>query len=186
MAQEDRERWDKKHQEGVMPQTPLALVERFAKEARGKRALDIACGMGRHSRYLAKAGFWVDALDISPVAIESLQGLEGIDARVVDFDHHRLKVEAYDLIVCSYFLERKLFPQMIEALRDGGVLIMETFLHDPQNGRKPSNPHFRLHEGELEEAFGDACDFLHLESFWDRDYQGFKSKKVAMVAKKRG
>ena len=185
MAQEDKERWDAKHSKNMMPQTPIKLVSEYAKLATGKQALDIACGNGRHSKYLVSLGFEVDALDISSVAIVQLQGTPQINAIEVDFDTYTLEKNKYDLIVCTYFLERKLFPQMIEALKPNGIILMETFLHDEGNERTPSNPAFRLNEGELQAYFDHECALLHIPEFWDTDYQGFKTMKTSMVARKK-
>jgi len=185
MAQTDKERWDSKHRENSMPSTPIDLVSTYSKLATGKMALDIACGMGRHSRYLAQEGFSVDALDISSVAISNLQNIPNINAKEVDFDTYRLEKNKYDLIVCTYFLERRLFLQMLDALRDRGLILIETFLHHSDNERKSSNPAFRLNEGELEATFDDRCELLHIVEFWDKDYMGYKTRKTAMVAKKK-
>ena len=186
MALEDKVRWDEKYQDNPMPDEPIKLISDFSDLATGKQALDIACGMGRHSKYLASQGFEVDALDISSVAIAELQNIPSINAKEVDFDTYTLPKEQYDLIVCTYFLERKLFPQMIEALKPEGIILMETFLHDPANERKASNPAFLLNKGELKAAFGDTCELIHIPEFWDTDYKGFKTMKTSMVAKKRG
>ena len=185
MAQVDKERWDAKHSRDEMPYEPIELVTRYASLAPGKHALDIACGNGRHSVWLRDQGFEVDALDISSVAIKKLQGIEGIHAKEVDFDTYILPKEHYDLIVKVYFLQRRLFPQIIDALKPGGVIILETFLHHPDNEREPSNPAFRLNEGELEAAFDDRCEILHISEYWDRDYMGYKTMKAAMVARKK-
>jgi 2-polyprenyl-3-methyl-5-hydroxy-6-metoxy-1,4-benzoquinol methylase len=142
MAQEDKERWDEKWQNNPMTDEPIKLVSDYASLAPGQQALDIACGRGRHSKYLASKGFEVDALDISSVAIEQLQNIPHIHAKEVDFDTYTLPKEKYDLIVCTYFLERRLFPQMIDALKPNGIIIMETFLHHPDNERTTSNPAF--------------------------------------------
>lgn len=185
MAQEDKERWDKKYKENKIPNEPIKLISDYAKLATGKQALDIACGTGRHSKYLASLGFEVDALDISSVAVEQLKDTPHIHVKEVDFDTYTLPKEQYDLIVCTYFLERKLFPQMIDALKPNGIILMETFLHHPDNERAPSNPAFRLNEGELEATFNDRCELLHIREFWDEDYLGYKTMKTAMVAKKK-
>jgi SAM-dependent methyltransferase len=185
MAQEDKERWNEKYQDNKIPDEPIKLIKDYVSLATGKQALDIACGMGRHSKYLASLGFQVDALDISSVAIEQLQDLAQINAIEVDFDTYTLEKEKYDLIVCTYFLERKLFPQMIDALKPNGIILMETFLHDEGNERVPSNPAFRLNEGELEAYFDEKCELLHIPEFWDVDYLGFKTMKTSMVAKKK-
>jgi SAM-dependent methyltransferase len=141
--------------------------------------------MGRHSKYLASQGFDVDALDVSSVAITSLQGLEHFNAIEVDFDSYVLPKEKYDLIVCTYYLERRLFPQMIAALKPNGIIIMETFLHDKVNERQPSNPAFMLNEGELEAYFHEKCELLHIPEWLDVDYKGFKTMKASMVARKK-
>ena len=185
MAQADKERWNEKYQDNQIPNEPIKLVKDYVKLAVGKQALDIACGMGRHSKYLVSQGFEVDALDVSSVAIESLQGLAHINAMEVDFDTYTLPKEKYDLIVCTYYLERKLFPQMIEALKPNGIILMETFLHDEVNERQPSNPAFMLNEGELEAYFDEKCELLHIPEWLDVDYKGYKTMKTSMVARKK-
>jgi 2-polyprenyl-3-methyl-5-hydroxy-6-metoxy-1,4-benzoquinol methylase len=185
MAQEDKERWDEKYQNNPMPDEPIKLISDYASLATGRQALDIACGMGRHSKYLASLGFEVDALDISSVAIEQLQKIPHINAKEVDFDTYTLPKEKYDLIVCTYFLERRLLSQMIDALKPNGIILIETFLHDPKNERIASNPAFLLNKGELEATFGDRCELLHIPEFWDIDYRGFKTMKTSMVARKK-
>jgi 2-polyprenyl-3-methyl-5-hydroxy-6-metoxy-1,4-benzoquinol methylase len=184
MAQEDKQRWDKKHSKNMMPQEPIKLIKEYAHLTTGKNALDIACGNGRHSRYLVSLGFKVDALDISSVAIAQLQGIENINAKEVDFDTYTLDKQKYDLITVTYFLERRLFSQMIEALKPNGILIMETFIHHEKNERIPSNPAFRLNEGELKDYFAEKLEIIYLEEWWDKDYQGFKTMKASMVARK--
>ena len=185
MAHSDKERWNEKYQDNQIPNTPIKLVTDYTKLAKGKQALDIACGMGRHSNYLVSQGFDVDALDVSSVAIASLQELEHINAMEVDFDSYVLTKEKYDLIVCTYYLERRLFPQMIAALKPNGIIIMETFLHDEINERQPSNPAFMLNEGELEAYFDEKCELLHIPEWLDVDYKGFKTMKASMVARKK-
>jgi 2-polyprenyl-3-methyl-5-hydroxy-6-metoxy-1,4-benzoquinol methylase len=185
MAREDRERWDKKYQNNPIPTKIVEIVERYAKLATGKKVLDIACGMGRNSKFLASNGFEVDALDISPIAIENLKNTKNIRAVEVDFDTYNLKENSYDLIVCTYFLKRSLFPQIEKALKEDGVFIFETFIHHPDNTKAPSNRSFLLEEGELEVTFDDRYEILHLREFMDEGICGEKSMKASMVAKKK-
>ena len=183
MSIEDKVRWDDKYKNGRLPQNIIEVVENYAKEAKGTKALDIACGMGRNARLLAKMGFEVDALDISEVAIESLEDIENIEAQVVDFDTYVLTENTYDLIVCTYFLERKLFPQIEAALKEGGVFIMETFMHHKDNEKVPSNRAFLLEENELEERFSKNYEIIHLENFMDKNICGENSMRASMVAR---
>jgi len=139
MSSADKERWDKKYKNNVVPTKVVDVVKQYAKLASGKSALDIACGMGRNAKFLASEGFDVHALDISDVAIKSLEGIENIRAEEVDFDSYRLEENAYDLIVCTYYLNRELFPQIEKALKEDGLFIFQTFMHHPDNTKVPSN-----------------------------------------------
>ncbi|WP_294954711.1 methyltransferase domain-containing protein [Sulfurovum sp.] len=186
MAHEDKERWDAKYISNPIPDKPVAFITQYAKSAAGSRALDIACGMGRNSKYLASEGFEVDALDISSVAIESLRGIRHIYPKEVDLDVCEFPVETYDLIICTYFLKRALFPQIIKALKPGGIFLYQTFVYHPDNERNPSNRSFLLEEGELEAAFAHDLDIIHLREYWDIDSNGKKSFKAEIVAEKKG
>lgn len=53
----------------------------------GSRILDLACGKGRHSRYLAERGYDVTGLDISPQSI----------AYARQFEHERLNFYQHDM-----------------------------------------------------------------------------------------
>lgn len=184
MSIEDKVRWNQKYQTNPTPTTVIAVVKQYAPLAKGKQALDIACGMGRNSRYLASQGFEVEALDISPIALKTLEGIEGITPKEVDFDTYCLAEDRYDLIVCTYFLKRELFPQIKQALKKGGILIFETFAHHPDNTKAPSNPSFLLQEGELEQAFEEGFEPIHAETFWQEGICGDRVLRSSLVARK--
>jgi len=185
MSREDKARWERKYQTKNIPNKPVKIVEQYAKLATGKNALDIACGQGRNAKFLAEQGFRVDALDISPTALKALEGIENISPKEVDFDIYTLEENRYDLIICTYYLERSLFPQIEKALKEDGILIFETFMHHPDNTKAPSNRRFMLEEGELEVTFDDRYELMHLSEFMDEDRCGEKSMKGAIVAKKK-
>jgi SAM-dependent methyltransferase len=185
MAQADKEKWNKKYQNNPIPDRPIKLITDFAELAPGKQALDIACGMGRHSKYLTSLGFKVDALDVSSLAIASLQNIPNINAKEVDFDNYTLPKDQYDLIICTFFLKRELFPQIIEALKMGGILIYETFVYHPDNGQVPSERSYLLEEGELENTFKDNLELIESREYWDETMKGFKMKKASIVGKKK-
>src|SRR5512139_3688875 len=74
MSNDDRLRWDRQHRNSPGREQPAAflreVVESDAWPALRGTALDIACGTGRNTIYLAQRGFAVSALDISSVALE--------------------------------------------------------------------------------------------------------------------
>ncbi|SFV64963.1 tellurite resistance protein-related protein [hydrothermal vent metagenome] len=186
MAIEDKERWDKKYiNNHPIPSKVPDVVEKYCLLSKGKKALDIACGTGRNAKFLASKGFEVDALDISPVALNSLKGIKNINTKEVDFDNYTLKENAYDLIVCTYYLNRSLFPQIEKALKEDGLFIFETFMHHPDNTKVPSNRSFLLEDGELELTFDERYEILHLKDFMDEIIFGDKAMKASMVARKK-
>ena len=123
--------------------------------ARG-RALDVACGRGRHALWLAERGLDTVAVDRDAAAIEALdqearRRALPIDARVQDLEtgDPSLGDALYDAIVVVHYLHRPLFPALIRALRPGGLLFYDTFTRAQAARGKPTNPAFLLDSGEL-------------------------------------
>ena len=118
------------------------------------RALDLACGRGGNAQLLAKAGFEVDAWDISPVAIEQLrlqvksQNLT-VNAQLHDVIKLPPEPNSVDVIVVSFFLDRDLCSSMIDALRPGGLIFYQTYCQDKVSQHGPTNPDYLLADNEL-------------------------------------
>jgi tellurite methyltransferase len=125
---EDQERWNQKYAAGDFPKKPSQIVQHFFGEAPMGRALDIAAGSGRNAVFLAGQGFKVDALDISDKAVAGLDTHANVMPMCVDLDIFDISLNRYHLILNIRFLHRRLFPQIIEGLTDGGLLIFETYL----------------------------------------------------------
>ncbi|MCF8052881.1 MAG: class I SAM-dependent methyltransferase [Desulfobacterales bacterium] len=129
MAEEDRIKWDSRYRENPGDLEPSPLLTRFAPLSTVGKALDIACGNGRNSIYLAERGFFVDAVDISTVATNRLAGRSpNINAICTDLDAWIIPQNRYELIVNIRFLDRRIFPMIRNGLKPGGVLIFESFL----------------------------------------------------------
>jgi tellurite methyltransferase len=130
-----------------------AEIERLQRLAPGKRALDIACGEGRNSVFLAQRGFLVTALDISDVGLgkaarrAAVAGVR-IDFQQVDLDAYRFS-EQFDLIINFNFLLRGLIPEALNALTPGGLLIIDTIMESPEL-LTSHNPSYLLRQGELQ------------------------------------
>ncbi|WP_104721566.1 class I SAM-dependent methyltransferase [Helicobacter mesocricetorum] len=153
----DKEKWDYRHANNPAPTNPLELLVQNIIFAKKGKALDIACGMGRNSLFMRDNGFVVDSVDISPFAISHLQNLPNINPICANLDTFIIPKENYDLICNSFFLERRLFPFIIEGLKKGGILIFETFVkNDDESCNAPiSNPSHLLRKNELLKAFLD-------------------------------
>lgn len=141
---------------GFEPSPPLPLIANLA--PRG-RALDLACGAGRHAIYLAGLGWTVDAVDASRVGLDVMAETAAernvasrITAIEADLESPEcvfvIAPEAYDLVCDFYFLERSLFPAIREGVRPGGYLVAAIHVADPLAGA--GAPHgFLLERGEL-------------------------------------
>jgi len=133
-------------------QQPSAWVSRFAPLiAQGGRVVDVACGRGRHARHLRSLGLSVVAIDRDGEALETLRGLEGIEPVAADIESGPWPYTpgSFDGVVVTNYLWRPLLPQLIAALREGGVLIYETFALGNERYGRPANPEFLLRRNEL-------------------------------------
>lgn len=131
---------------------PSAWVMQHAARIRaGGDVLDLACGRGRNSRELAAAGFRVLALDHDPVVLSALQGQPNITTLLADLEQHAwpLAGRRFDAIVVCRYLHRPLFPEIMDALHPGGVLVYETFMAGQETLGRPRNPDFLLQPDEL-------------------------------------
>ena len=133
--------------EGVSP-----WIARFAPLVLpGARVLDLACGRGRHTRYFAARGHDVVAVDRDAAALADLAGDARIEVRALDLETGSwpLAGERFDAIVVANYLHRPLFPHLLAALMEDGVLLYETFARGNEAFGRPSNPEFLLAPGEL-------------------------------------
>ena len=132
---------------------PSPWVIRFAPLiAQGGPVLDLACGNGRHTRYLADRGHPVLALDRNREALQSLEDLTGVETLVSDLENGGpwpLPGRLFAGIVVTNYLHRPLFPAIVDSFAEGGILIYETFALGNEKFGKPSNPDFLLRPGEL-------------------------------------
>ena len=131
---------------------PSAWVRRFAGLiAAGGAVLDLACGQGRHARYLAGLGCRVEAVDRDSAALAALAGVAGVTTRCADLEGAPWPYTAgsFDGVVVTNYLHRPLMRAMLDTLRPDGVLIYETFALGNEKLGRPSNPEFLLRPHEL-------------------------------------
>jgi SAM-dependent methyltransferase len=125
---QDRLKWNEKYQTQSYPDEPAAIVKKYAKLAKGKKALDIAAGNGRNALFLARQGFSVDAVDISDAGLKRFAAVHpNIHPICADLDDFDIPAGRYDLIINIKYLNRRLFPSIFEGLAPGGLLIFQTF-----------------------------------------------------------
>ena len=155
--------WDEVYQqpENVKLDAAPLLVE-IADQLAPGRALDLACGVGRHALYLARLGWNAVAVDSSRTAIDLLRKQCAaetlrVDARLADLETGEFTIEpaAYDLICDFFYLQRGLFQAIRKGVRPGGIFVAEIHLRDDNAIAGPRNPAFVLEPGELRRTFAD-------------------------------
>lgn len=136
------EGWEKIYQkEGEIFSEPTPKIQEACKVFKKKRyskVLDLACGTGRHSVYLAQQGFFVYATDISKTGIEILKenakakNLKNIRYKVHDMTKIPYKDEFFDAIICVFAMGHGLLcdakntiDEMFRVLKPKGTVITE-------------------------------------------------------------
>jgi len=148
-----------------MPYAPSPWIGRWAGAIAPRgTVLDLACGPGRHVRYLAERGLRVTAVDRER---DALAGLRDVAAEVIvadlEADPWPLPGRRFDAVVVTNYLWRALFPTIVDSVADGGLLLYETFAVGQEKIGRPTNPHFLLRPGELL----SATQGLHVIAYED-------------------
>jgi len=132
--------------------TPSAWIVRFAHLVpMYAQVLDLAAGHGRHARLFASRRARVLAVDRDAAALAMLAGVQGIETTIADLETGTWPFHdaRFDAIVVTNYLHRPLFPHLLAALADDGLLLYETFAAGNERFGRPSNPGFLLRAGEL-------------------------------------
>jgi tellurite methyltransferase len=185
MTQADQERWGILHAGAGDQEKPSAFLQlvfdQFGSSLLPGRALDIACGRGRNSLFLAERGFDVVAMDISPVALAEGRKQAGekslsISWQQADLEEIELSAATYDLIVNFNYLQRSLVPRIKTSLKPGAHFIFETYLIDQQAIGHPKNPAYLLGHNELLELFSGVRMLYYREGkFTEGDQEAYRA-----------
>ncbi len=139
-SKEEREYWDSLYQRqeyvyGTAPNRYLLAYSALLQP--GMKALAAGDGEGRNGIWLASQGLAVVSVDLSPFGIEKARRLGEKNGSALDFECCDLTdwgwpVEAYDLVVATYLHlkprdREHVHHRMVEALRLGGLVILEAF-----------------------------------------------------------
>lgn len=171
MTQDDRHRWDARYEaaEDGLPDTDKPPAAFFGVERHFPTtgsALDVACGAGAGSVWLARRGLSVWGVDVSPVAIAHANELavhhgvqESCRFEAVDLDLGLPEGPLVDVILCHLFRGQSLDEPMIRRLAPGGILAVAVL---SEVGAEPGL--FRVPPGELLGVFGHLDVLEHGEA----------------------
>jgi len=155
----------KDHKDGGK-KAPNPLLVRFSSLLKGNDlqgpVLDLACGRGPNGLYLAGLNLPVILADGSSEALqEGRMSAEerGLRAQFWEVDletgENPLQEDYYRAIVVFRYLYRPLIPWIKKGIRQGGIVIYETFTTDQPKYGHPYNPDYLLKPGELAGWFAD-------------------------------
>ena len=138
MSLKDKEKWDYKYEapEYITGKEPVEWLKGHSYMLNGKgSALDIASGEGRNAVFVAEKGYETLAVDVSTTGLKKAHALAdekgvAIETCVADLDNWKIEQNAFDLILCFNFLDRKILPSIKSALKPGGLIFYETFTVD--------------------------------------------------------
>lgn len=136
-----------------------ALIEPSA------RVLDLACGAGRHARFLAARGHHVTAVDRDAAALADLADTPGITALCRDLEDGPWPFDEreFGAVVVTNYLYRPRLPLLLHVLERRGVLVYETFARGNERFGRPRNPDFLLFPGELLDVCRAQCRIVAYE-----------------------
>lgn len=188
MSLKDKEKWNAKYDSStcLAGREPSSWLVDHADllDGRGK-ALDIAMGEGRNTLFAASLGYDAWGVDISDIGVSRAKTLARenkltIHTQIADLDHYKIDENAYDLITCFYFLDRRLFGSIRNGLKPGGILIFETFTVDylKYSGFKRE---WVLEKNELREAFPG----LKVLDYREVDESENETAYASLVARKK-
>lgn len=150
------EKWNRIYGNATFPAAPAWLLQQHAELLPSSGlALDIACGTGANSLFLARRGLTVSSWDISAVAIERLNAAASaeqlpVEPAVRDIQPDDFPVARFNLVINFHYLDRGIIPAMKASLAPAGILVFQTFVADKVANVGPANPAFLMNPGEPE------------------------------------
>ena len=172
--------------EDIKPSQTISLI--WKNFLSGGLILDLGCGQGRDSLFLAKNDFLVTAIDSSEVAVDqitvkknefSLDNLELICGDINDFE---IIKDKYDAIICRNvlnFLDKETALKIIHNIKTnskiGSYLVIDAFTKDDPSFISDNKFTCYFEEQELLKIFSDFKIVYYLENIiLDNGHPGFE------------
>ncbi|RPI29324.1 MAG: class I SAM-dependent methyltransferase [Chloroflexota bacterium] len=186
MPHPDAERWNARYTQEEFKhfeQPRPFLVEQAGFLPSQGLALDAAMGLGGNAGFLLQRGLRVIGVDVSSVAVRrAKQRLPGLMAVVADITSFALPTATFDVILNFFYLERSLWPLYRQALRPGGLLVIETLTVEMLKVQPEIEPVYLLAPGELRAAFADLEILVYREG-WVAGRRGHSRAVASLVAR---
>lgn len=189
----DCARWEERYRQGHNSAGGeiSAWVQSQQPYLRGGQALDVACGVGRHTLWLARLGYQVDGVDISAAALAQVAAAavaQGVAAQLrliqADLNIWRPEPGRYDLILITRYLNRDLFAHLAAALRPDGMVLYRSMHTDLLRLHPDFRADYLLQPGELLQVFRSWQILAYEERRWRPGSSDFADCSSAILARK--
>jgi SAM-dependent methyltransferase len=169
VSKQDLDKWNQRYAEdSYRKNNPVVLLQDWLPNFPVGKALDVACGAGRNSIFLAQSGFQVDAIDISPEGLSKARQLAESQGLNINWIEHDLDQAfqfdtEYNLIIVMWYVNLALVSRLCDCLATGGYLLCEEHLITDQDVIGPSSSNYRIAPGALREAVSGLDVLLYEE-----------------------
>jgi SAM-dependent methyltransferase len=155
-GEQDQIRWDNKYatEQYLFGREAIPFLQDHVDLLPKGPVLDLAMGEGRNGVFLAVKGYRVTGVDISEEGLKKAQTLAAergvtIKTIVADLETYDIPPNTFDVIICTYYLQRDLFPKITEALKPGGIALIETYTMGHVQYQPQVNKAYLLKPNEL-------------------------------------
>jgi len=155
-TEQDKTRWNKKYDTDtyLFGREAIPFLQEHVDRLPKGAVLDLAMGEGRNGVFLATKGFDVTGVDISKEGLKKAKALAAqrgvtLTTIVADLEEYTITPNTFDVIICTYYLQRNLFPKIAAALKPGGMALVETYTMDHRQYRPRFNTDYLLEPNEL-------------------------------------
>ena len=199
---QDREKWEELYATGSRADRPPSrwVLDTVTRLPNDLPLVDIAGGAGRHAVPIARTGRSVLLIDIAINAVTAARRAEpALDVVVASASALPLRPRQFGVVLVTNFLDRAIFPDLVNLIAPGGFLVYETYTMEHLElvkrgiARGPSSHEYLLApgelprlargievleywEGDIEDEAGRRCCARLLATSAERKAQGAKGK----------
>ncbi len=162
---------------------PNRLLVEAAADRKPGRALDVGMGQGRNAIHLARLGWDVTGFDTSRNAVAEAQRLASVagvklHAVVASDEEFNFGTEDWDLIALIYPIEKRSVYRVRQALRPGGIVVVECSHKDGAGAP------FEYETNELLKIFAGFRIIKYEEVVAEHDWARKQLRLVRLIARK--
>ncbi len=159
---------------------PSQVIVDAIKGLRPGEALDVGMGQGRNSIFLARNGWTVTGFDVAEVGVKKAEAeaarlgakINAVHAADEEFDFGQSR---WDLIAIIYAIEKRSVYRVRQALKPGGIVVIEASL------AKPGGYPFGFQSKELLKIFDGFQILRYEERMGSPDFGPDRSKPQRLV-----